>query len=99
VLEDAGGETLDRFLPGPIEITRFLRFALGIATALSGLHEKGLIHKDVKPANVFVNPATGQARFIRFGIASRLRVSAKRQSLLSSSLERFFTWPPNKPGE
>ena len=72
VLEDPGGETLDRFLPGPMEMTRFLRFAVGIATALSALHEKGLIHKDVKPANVLVNPATGQARLMGFGIASRL---------------------------
>ena len=78
VLEDPGGETLDRFLPGPMELTRFLRFAVGIATALSGLHEKGLIHKDVKPPNVLVNPATGQARLTGFGIASRL--SRERQA-------------------
>ena len=72
VLEDPGGETLDRFLPGPMEMTRFLRFAVGTAAALSGLHEKELIHKDVKPANVLVNTATGQARLMGFGIASRL---------------------------
>jgi serine/threonine protein kinase len=72
VLEDPGGETLDRFLPGPLEMTRFLRFAIGIASALTGLHEKGLVHKDVKPAKVLVNPATGQARLMGFGIASRL---------------------------
>ena len=72
VLEDPGGETLDRFLPGPMEMTQFLRFAVGLATALGGLHEKGLIHKDVKPANVLVNPATGQVRLMGFGIASRL---------------------------
>jgi PAS domain S-box-containing protein len=72
VLEDPGGETLDRFLPGPMEMTRFLRFAVGAAAALSGLHEKELIHKDVKPANVLVNTATGQARLMGFGIASRL---------------------------
>jgi predicted ATPase len=72
VLEDPGGETLDRFLPGPMEMTRFLRFAVGIATALSGLHEKGLIHKDVKPGNILVIPATGQVRLMGFGIASRL---------------------------
>ena len=72
VLEDPGGETLDRFLPGPMEMTRFLRFAVGTADALSGLHQKELIHKDVKPANVLVNTATGQARLMGFGIASRL---------------------------
>jgi len=72
VLEDPGGETLDRFLPGPMEMTRFLRFAVGTAAALSGLHEKELIHKDVKPANVLVDTATGQARLMGFGTASRL---------------------------
>jgi predicted ATPase len=72
VLEDPGGETLDQLLPGPMEMTEFLRCAVGMATALSGLHEKGLIHKDVKPENVLVNPATGQVRLMGFGIASRL---------------------------
>jgi serine/threonine protein kinase len=72
VLEDPGGETLDRFLPGPMDMTRFLRFAAGTAAALSGLHGKELIHEDVKPANVLVNTATGQARLMGFGIASRL---------------------------
>ena len=72
VLEDPGGETLDRFLPGPLEMTQFLRLAVGIATALSGVHERGLIHKDVKPANILVNTATGQVRLMGFGIASRL---------------------------
>jgi len=72
VLEDPGGETLDRFLPGPMEMTQFLRFAVGLATALGGLHKRELIHKDVKPANVLVNPATGQVRLMGFSIASRL---------------------------
>jgi serine/threonine protein kinase len=78
VLEDPGGEPLDRLLPGPMQMPQFLRLAVGIATALSGLHEKGLIHKDVKPANGLFNPATGQARLMGFGIASRL--SRERQA-------------------
>src|ERR1700726_4572474 len=36
VLEDPGGETLDRFLSGPMEMTQFLRLAVGLATALGG---------------------------------------------------------------
>src|SRR5205809_1981019 len=72
VLTDPGGEPLDRMLGRPMEMTRFLRIAVGIATALSGLHKRELIHKDVKPANLLVNPATGQVRLMGFGIASRL---------------------------
>src|SRR6266446_1227624 len=72
VLEDPGGEPLDRFLPGPMQMLQFLRFAVGLATALGGLHKRELIHKDVKPANVLVDPATGQVRLMGFSIASRL---------------------------
>jgi PAS domain S-box-containing protein len=72
MLEDPGGETLDHFLRGPMELTQFLRFAIGLATALGGLHKGELIHKDVKPANVLVNPVTGQVWLMGFGIASRL---------------------------
>jgi serine/threonine protein kinase len=49
-----------------------LRLAIGIAVALRGLHERGLIHKDLKPANILVEPDTGRAWLLGFGIASRL---------------------------
>src|SRR5260370_40708165 len=55
-----------------MEMTQFLRFAVGLATALSRLHERGLIHKNVKPPNVLVNSATGEVWLMGFGIASRL---------------------------
>ncbi|MGJ5814571.1 sigma 54-interacting transcriptional regulator [Paludibaculum fermentans] len=73
VLEDPGGETLDGLLAGAMELTQFLRIAVSLATALSGLHGRRLIHKDVKPSNVLVNSVTGEVRLIGFGIASRLR--------------------------
>src|SRR6516165_9918047 len=73
VLEDPGGETLDGFLSGAMEMTQFLACAVGLAAALGRLHERKLIHKDVKPTNVLVNSATGQVRLMGFGIASRLR--------------------------
>ena len=69
-LEDPGGDTLER--SRPMETADFLRCAIGLATALGGLHGRRLIHKDVKPANVLVDPATGQTRLLGFGIASRL---------------------------
>ena len=72
VLENPGGEPLDRLIQGPMEMRQFLRFAAGLATALGRLHKRDLIHKDVKPPNVLVNSATGQVWLMGFGIASRL---------------------------
>jgi PAS domain S-box-containing protein len=72
LLEDPGGEPLLRLLGRPWEIGSFLRLAIGIATALGQVHQRGLIHKDIKPANVLVNSITGQAWLMGFGIASRL---------------------------
>ena len=71
-LEDPGGEPLARLMGQPWEITSFLPVAIGLATALSRLHERGLIHKDLKPAHVLVNAVTGAVWLIGFGIASRL---------------------------
>ena len=59
ILEDTGGEPLDRLLGQPMELNRFLRFAAGTAAALGKLHQRGLIHKDIKPANILVDSASG----------------------------------------
>jgi PAS domain S-box-containing protein len=72
VLEDPGGEPLDRLLGAPLQLERILQLAIGIVTALSKAHQRGLIHKDIKPAHILVNNATGEVRLTGFGIASRL---------------------------
>jgi PAS domain S-box-containing protein len=72
ILDDAGGQPLDRLLGQPMELSRFLQLAVGLAAALGKLHRQGLIHKDIKPANVLVDSATGAVRLSGFGIASRL---------------------------
>jgi len=72
VLEDPGGEPLERLLGAPMEVESALRFAAGIAAALGQLHQRGLVHKDFKPAHILVNVTDGRARLTGFGIASRL---------------------------
>jgi serine/threonine protein kinase len=72
LLEDPGCEPLDRLLGTPMEVGGFLRLAIAIVAALRQLHRKGLVHKDLKPANILVNCANGQVRLTGFGIASRL---------------------------
>jgi serine/threonine protein kinase len=55
-----------------MEVGRFLRLANGIARALGRLHERGLVHKDIKSAHILVNEVTGEARLAGLDIASRL---------------------------
>src|SRR5260370_27061165 len=72
VLEEPGGEPLERLLGVPFEMDLFLRLAINISVAVGRLHRRGLLHKDIKPANIMVNCADGQVRLTAFGIASRV---------------------------
>ncbi len=75
LLKDPGGQPLDRILERdqgqPLDLTRFLSTAIGLARTLGQVHQQGLIHKDIKPANVLVDD-TGNAWLTGFGIASQL---------------------------
>jgi len=72
VLEDPGGMPLSELLGRASDLASSLRLAIDLVTAIGHLHHRGLIHKDIKPANVLVNSATGKAWLTGFGIASRL---------------------------
>src|SRR5438034_6304306 len=78
VLEDPGGQPLDRVLGVPMETGKLLRLAIGIAAALGKAHQRALVHKDVKPANILVNPDSGEVRLMGFGLASRLARERQR---------------------
>ena len=72
VLDDPGGAPLNRLLEHPLDLASSLRIASGLATALAGLHAQGLIHKDIKPANILVDPITNRVWLTGFSIASDL---------------------------
>jgi AAA ATPase domain/Protein kinase domain len=72
VLEDPGGTPLNQLLGRPLDVSRFLRIAIPLAGALRRVHERGLIHKDIKPANILVEPASSGIWLMGFGIASRV---------------------------
>jgi serine/threonine protein kinase len=72
VLEDPGGVPLDQLVVEQSNLEFSLRVAVGLSGAIDRLHQRGIIHKDIKPANVLVNSVSGRCWLKGFGIASRL---------------------------
>jgi PAS domain S-box-containing protein len=72
VLGDPGGELLIHRVGTPMDVGDVLRVGAGLAAALTQLHGRGLIHKDIKPANVMTDWGTGRVWLRGFGITSRV---------------------------
>ncbi len=84
VLELVEGDTLaDRLEQGAIPVEESLRLALQIAEALEAAHEKGVIHRDLKPLNIKVTP-DGMVKVLDFGLAKAFMGDASDANLSHS---------------
>jgi PAS domain S-box-containing protein len=72
VLQDPGGAPLGQTPGLALDLGSALRLAINLAAAIGQVHHRGLVHKDIKPANILANSATGNIWLTGFGIASRL---------------------------
>ncbi|MCX7593944.1 MAG: AAA family ATPase [Fischerella sp.] len=78
VMEDFGGISLQQWMEiNPenlhgISVNNFLDIGIQIASILDELHRQRIIHKDLKPANILINPTSKEVRIIDFSIASLL---------------------------
>ena len=97
VLEDPGGEPLERMLGRPIDVTQFLRLSIPFAAAIGRMHAQGLIHRDLKPANILADAAGGIVRLTGFGIASRLPRERQAPGPPEGIGGRSPTWRPSRP--
>ena len=80
VFEYVDGQNLkDLSARGPLDPGEAIRISLQVAHALSFAHERGLVHRDVKPQNVLLND-DGQAKVTDFGIARSLDVHGVTQT-------------------
>ncbi|WP_437972278.1 ATP-binding sensor histidine kinase [Sorangium sp. So ce260] len=86
VLEDFGGVSLDRLEDGPMPLERFFPLAVRVVEALAGMHRYGVVHKDIKPQNVLLNPTTGEVKITDLGIASRTPRELQHLDLIEGTL-------------
>jgi len=86
VVEDFGGTSLRALAQHErLSLRAVLEIAAKVAAALGAVHQQGIVHKDVNPANIVLNPETGVLKLIDFGIATAL----SRESLAARSLDRL----------
>ncbi|MFD3680102.1 serine/threonine-protein kinase [Streptomyces sp. NPDC058613] len=64
-----GGSLYDRLESGPMPVPEVIRLGLDVLSALRAAHAEGVLHRDVKPANVLLRP-DGSAVLTDFGIAA-----------------------------
>lgn len=73
VLEDMGGLSLGSFIESQQLDTVFvLKIIIQLAEILLEVHDRNIIHKDIKPLNIIFNPDTGRIKLTDFSIASSL---------------------------
>ena len=78
------GETLDRRLAaGPLPLDRLLDWSIQLADALDAAHGKGIIHRDIKPQNIFVTQR-GQVKVLDFGLAKLARREMEMETIGST---------------
>ena len=77
--EDTGAQGLkESIVAESFNLKTFLEIGAQMVRGLEVIHEKGVIHKDIKPQNIIIHPGTRLIKYIDFGLSTRLKQENKR---------------------
>jgi serine/threonine protein kinase len=86
VMEYVEGRTLGDLLAarGPLPLDEATQILAILASALHAAHERGIVHRDVRPGNVFIENQTGRAVLADFGIAALVETGSDTLTRLTT---------------
>jgi len=88
-MEYVGGELLKSLIPpGGLPVREALQYAEQLAGALAHVHERGIIHRDIKSSNIIITPE-GEAKLLDFGLATRVRRNIPGRDSTSWSSQEY----------
>ncbi|MGB0599794.1 MAG: family 16 glycoside hydrolase [Rubripirellula sp.] len=96
VMELVDGQSLSEILKdsGPVELTQAIEFSCQLCDALAYAHSQGIVHRDVKPANILINHE-GTPKLTDFGLA-RLESNDHGQTRAGAVLGTLDFMPPEQ---
>jgi serine/threonine protein kinase len=100
VMECVTGQTLQEKIDaaGPLELTEILRIGMQTARGLAAAHAQGLVHRDVKPANILLENGVERVKLTDFGLARSVDDASVTQSGVVAGTPLFMS-PEQAAGE
>jgi serine/threonine protein kinase len=100
VMEYVPGRSLQDRLDrqGPLALAEILRIGMQVAAGLAAAHAQGIVHRDVKPANILLENGVERARLSDFGLARAVSDAALTQSGLLAGTPQYMA-PEQARGE
>jgi DNA-binding beta-propeller fold protein YncE len=99
VMQYVPGQSLQQRLDaGPLPLAEVLRIGKETALGLAAAHEKGLVHRDVKPANILLEEGTGRVKLTDFGLARAWNDASVTQSGFLAGTPQYMA-PEQARGE